>query len=121
MSLESPIVPADAAGETEPGLAELFVQLTGDVREMAQAEVELVKARAFVRIDQFKSAAILFAIAGVLALAALIALLVGLTMTVATLVGPGFATAIVVGLTLAVAAVLALLGRSALSPKDGAR
>jgi hypothetical protein len=54
----------------------------------------------------------------VLALAALIALLVGAILTVATLVGPGWATAIVVVAVLAVAAILAMIGKSKLQTKS---
>ena len=53
-----------------------------------------------------------------LALAALVALLVGLIMSLATLIGPGWATAAVVGSVLAICAVLAVIGKGRLAPPD---
>jgi len=53
-----------------------------------------------------------------LALAALIALLVGAILTLATLVGPGWATAIVVLVVLAIAGALAMVGKSKLKPES---
>ena len=100
---------------TDAGIGELVSQLAIDAREMAQAELALVKARASHSAARYKSAAIYFAIAGVLALAALIALLVGLIMTLATLIGPGLATLAVVGVVLLIAGILAMIGKSRLS------
>ena len=99
----------------EPGIGQLVSQLAVDAREMALAEVALVKARASASVTRYKSAAVFFAIAGVLALAALIALLVGLIMTVATLIGPGWATLAVVGTVLLIAVILGLIGKSRLT------
>jgi len=103
------------------GVGELVHRLATDAREFATAEVDLVKAKATERIGRYKGAAIFFAAAGVLALAALIALLVGLILTLATLVGSGWATLIVIGATLAVAGVLALVGKGRLAPPPGLR
>jgi len=102
---------------TEPGLAALITQLAGDAREVARSEVALVKARVGEAAGRYKTAAIYFAIAGTLGLAALIAMLVGLILTLAPVVGAGFATAIVVGVVLVIVAVLGLRGRAALTPK----
>lgn len=99
----------------EPGLAGLVHQLAGDAREVASAEIEVHKARLGEKVTRYKGAAIYFAIAGVLALGAFIALLVGLIMTLATLVGPGWATLIVVGVVLAMSAVLGVLGKGRLA------
>lgn len=106
------------AGErvnTDAGIGELVSQLAVDAREMAQAELALAKARASRSAARYKGAAIYFAIAGVLALAALIALLVGLILTLATLIGPGLATLAVVGVVLLIAGILAMIGKSRLS------
>jgi hypothetical protein len=102
--------------EPEEGVAELVSRLVDDARGVVSAEVELQKARLGERVSAYKSAAIFFAAAGVLALAALIALLVGLILSLATLIGPGLATAAVVLGVLTVAAVLGLVGRSRLAP-----
>jgi len=93
----------------------LVTQLATDARDVAKAEIALARAKAGYAVTRYKSAAIRFAIAGVLALAALIALLVGAIMALATLIGPGWATLAVVGVVLVIAALLALSGKSALS------
>lgn len=107
------VAPPSAA--QEPGVASLVGRLVDDSRNLVSAEVALYKAKAGERYAAYKSAAIYFAIAGVLALAALIALLVGLIMSVATLVGPLAATAIVVGVVLVIAAVLGVVGKGKLA------
>lgn len=99
----------------DEGIGTLVSQLVEDVRGLAGAEVALVKARVGERASAYRSAAVFFAIAGVLALAALVAMLVGLIMTLATLIGPGLATTAVVLATLAIAAVLAIVGKGRLS------
>lgn len=102
-------------GNTDAGLRSLVGQLVEDTRGLAKAEIALAKARLGDRVGAYKSAIMFFVVAGVLALAALIALLVGLIETLATLVGPGFATAIVVGVTLAIAVALAIVGKGKLT------
>lgn len=99
-----------------PSVGTLASQLVADARDYAQAEVGVAKAKALEKVARYKNAGVFFAAAGVLALAALIALLVGLILTLATLVGPGGATAIVVGATFALAGVLAMLGKGKLKP-----
>lgn len=101
--------------EDEP-VATLMSRLVDDTRALAGAELALYKAKLGERTTAYKNAAIFFAAAGVLALAALIALLVGLILSLATLVGPGFATAIVVIVVLAIAGVLAVVGKNKLAP-----
>ena len=100
----------------DDNVATLMTRLVDDTRSLASAEIALYKARIGERTSAYKNAAIFFAAAGVLALAALIALLVGLIMSIATLVGPGFATAIVVSVVLIVAAILAVVGKGKLAP-----
>lgn len=95
---------------------ELLSRLIDDAKAAAAAELTLRKVRLTDRIAAYKTAAIFFAIAGVLALAALIALLVGVILSLATLIGPGLATLAVVGLVLVVAGILALIGKARLAP-----
>jgi hypothetical protein len=52
-----------------------------------------------------------------LALAALIAMLVGIIFTLATVIGPGWATTAVVAVVLAIATILGLMGKAQLSKK----
>jgi len=102
-----------AQGDSVPTLVGRLVEET---RTLATAEVALYKAKLAERVGAYKSAAIFFVTAGVLALAALIALLVGLILSLATLIGPGFATAAVVVGVLAIAGILAMVGRGKLAP-----
>lgn len=103
---------------SDEGVPELVGRLVEDTRGLVTAEVELYKSKIAERVSAYKSAAVLFAIAGVLGLVGLIALLVGLIMTLATLMGPGLATLVVVGVVLAAAAVLGLIGRAKLAPPN---
>ena len=64
----------------EAGVTTLIGRLVDDSRTLVSAEVALYKAKASERIAAYKSAVVFFAAAGVLALAALIALLVGLNL-----------------------------------------
>jgi len=104
--------------DEDEGLGTLVGRAVEETRGVVTAEIELYKARFGERAAAYKSAAVFFGIAGVLALAALIALLVGLILTVATLVGPGFATAIVVGVVLVAAGVLGYIGVRKLARPD---
>ncbi|MDD1452717.1 phage holin family protein [Sphingomonas sp. H160509] len=106
-----------ATGEDE-SLVSIVGRLATETKSLATAEVAVYKAKFGETASAYKSAAMFFAVAGVLALAALIALLVGAILTVATLVGPGWATAIVVVTVLAVAAILAMIGKSKLQTKS---
>ncbi|MDP1026064.1 phage holin family protein [Sphingomonas sp. KR1UV-12] len=99
----------------QEGVAALVGRLVDDSRSLVSAEVALYKAKATERIGAFRSAAIFFAVAAVLALAALVALLVGLIFSLSTLVGPLLATVIVVGVVLVIAAVLAVIGKGKLA------
>ena len=105
----------------EETLAALAGRAIEETRAVVGAEIALFKARAAERIGAYRNAIIFFAVAGVLALAALIALLVGLILSLATLIGPGFATAAVVIGVLVIAAILALVGKARLAPPDLAK
>ena len=96
-------------------LSTLVVGLVEDTRGLAKAELALTKARIGERVAAYKTAAIFFVVAGGLALAALIALLVGLIISLATLIGPGLATAAVVIAVLVIAAVLGIVGKGKLA------
>ncbi|MEA1082759.1 phage holin family protein [Sphingomonas sp. CD22] len=100
----------------DESIATLVTQLVDDARGLAGAEVALVKARVGERASAYKNAVVFFVVAAVLALAGLIALLVGLILSLATLIGPGLATAAVVIAVFAIAAVLAIIGKGRLAP-----
>lgn len=99
----------------QPGMATLVTQLVDDTREVVSAEIAVHKARIGERVVAYKGAAVFFAVAGVLALAALIAMLVGLILSLATLIGPGLATLAVVLGTLVIAGVLGVIGKNRLA------
>jgi hypothetical protein len=107
----------DRADPDEAGIGQLVSQLATDARDAAQAEVALIKARAAFAVTRYKWAAIYFGVAGVLAFAGFIALLVGLIMALATVIGPGWATAAVVAGVFAVATILGLMGKAQLTKK----
>lgn len=102
----------------DEGIAGLAGRAVEETRGLVTAEIELYKARFAERAAAYKSAVVFFAIAGVLALAALIALLVGLILSLATLIGPGFATLAVVGVVLVAAGALGWIGKGKLAPPD---
>lgn len=104
----------------EAGVTTLIGRLVDDSRTLVSAEVALYKAKASERVAAYKSAVVFFAAAGVLALAALIALLVGLILSLATLIGPLGATGVVIGGVLLIALVLALVGKGRLARPEGA-
>ncbi|KQN28375.1 hypothetical protein ASF00_11040 [Sphingomonas sp. Leaf34] len=109
--------PATIAGEDE-SLSTIVSRLASETRSLATAEVAVYKAKFGETASAYKSAAMFFAVAGVLALAALIALLVGAILTLATVMGPGWSTAIVVVAVLAFAGILAMIGKSKLQTKS---
>lgn len=110
--------PVKFAVEEDESLVSIVGRLAGEARGLATAEVAVYKAKFGETASAYKTAAMFFAVAGVLALAALIALLVGAILTLATLVGPGWATAIVVVAVLAIAGILAMIGKSKLQTKS---
>lgn len=105
----------DVVAEGEP-VSSLVGRLVDETRSLASAEIALYKARIGERASAYRNAAIFFAVAGTLALAALIAMLVGAILSLATLVGPGYATALVVVSVLVLAAILAMVGKGKLAP-----
>ena len=111
-----PVPERDLVVTDEAPLGSLIGDAVADARALVAAEIELGKARLGERVTAYKGAVTFFAIAGVLALAALIALLVGLILSLATLIGPGLATAAVVLGTLVIAGILALIGKGRLAP-----
>ena len=108
------MTPSVVTDEEEP-ISSLVGRLVDDTRGLASAEIGLYKARAGERLSAYKSAIVFFAVAGVLALAALIALLVGLIISLATLIGPGLATVAVVVTVFVIAGVLGMIGKGRLA------
>ena len=109
----------DTSPGVDQGLSTLVHRAVDDARELARAEIALVKARAGERANAFKNVAIFFGAAAMLAMSAVTALLVGLIFSLAALVGPAGATAIVVVGALVLAGVLAMIGKGKLAPPKG--
>ena len=106
----------ETLADVDQGIASLVHRAVDDARELARAEIALVKAKAGERANAFKNASIFFGAAALLVMSAITALLVGLILTLAAIVGPGGATAIVVVGTFVVAGVLAMIGKAKLAP-----
>ncbi|MES3054979.1 phage holin family protein [Sphingomonas faeni] len=104
--------------DEDESLSSIVGRLATETKSLATAEVAVYKAKFGETASAYKSAAMFFAVAGTLALAALIALLVGAILTLATLVGPGWSTVIVVVAVLALAGILAMIGKSKLQTKS---
>ncbi len=99
----------------QPGVTTLVGRLVDESRTLVSAEVALYRAKATERLSAYKSAIVFFVVAGILALAALIALLVGLVMALSTVLHPIWATLIVVGVVLVLAAILGIVGKGRLA------
>lgn len=99
----------------EDGVTSLVGRLVDDSRTVVSTEIALYKAKVSERISAYKSALVLFAVAGILALSAFIAMLVGAILSLSTLIGPLLATVIVVGVVLIAAGVLAYVGKGKLA------
>lgn len=105
----------------DEGVGSLVHRAVEDARDLARAEIALVKAKAGERATAYKNAAVFFGAAATLAMSAVTALLVGLILSIATLVGPGWATAVVVIGTVLIAGILALIGKGKLAPPKGVK
>ena len=105
----------------DESIGALFTNVVDDGRELAKAEIALVKAKLSERVASYKVAAIFFGAAAVLAFAAVITLLVGLVLALAPLIGPLLATLVVVGIVLVLAVVLAVIGKNSLKPPPAIR
>ncbi len=102
--------------ETEPDeapddetIGDLFGRLVDDARGFGQAELDYYRTLARERLRAAKASLWMGAIAMALALAASVALVVGLVLTLAPVVGPGWATLIVASVSLALASIMGWL------------
>jgi hypothetical protein len=102
--------------ETEPDeesgdetLGDLFGRLVDDAKGFGHAEIDYYRTLVRERLRAAKASLWMGAVAMALALAASVALVVGLVFTLAPYVGPGWATLIVVGVSLGLAAMMGWL------------
>jgi hypothetical protein len=110
--------PAEDPPTPEPSIGDLAERLLDDAVDYGRAEIALLKARALEIVATYVRATILFAVAAVLALAAVVTLFVAIAATLARWLGPlggGIAS------TLLAAALAGLLVWLALRDLDKAR
>ena len=99
-----------ARGTNEERFPDIVSRVVDDAKEVARAEVDLVKAKAAAKVAGYRDAATLFAIAALLVFGAFVGLIVGLLLILSVALGPGWATLIVVGTLLGSAGLLGWLG-----------
>lgn len=109
---------ADDRPEAE-SVGELFERLVGDARDVGQAELDYWRTFARRKLREARSGLWWGAASISLALAASVALVVGLVLTLSPLVGPGFATLIVVFGISAVAGIMGFLSWKAVKKVFG--
>jgi hypothetical protein len=107
------------AGTDESSLGELFGRLSDDARAYAAAEAKLYQAIARRRLSRARNGAIALVLAALLANAALIVLLVGLSFQLAHLVGPALGGLIVTAIVLGLAFLLVRYGAGKLGALAG--
>ena len=110
---------APASQTEESSLGELFGRLSDDARAYAAAEAKLYQAIARRRLARARNGAIALVAAALLANAALIVLLVGLSLELATWVGPALAGLIVTAVVLVIAFLLVRFAAAKLGALGG--
>ena len=96
--------------EPDRSIGETIERLFDDAIAYGRAELELLKARALELLENYARAAILFALAGVFALAGLVTLFVGIAMALARWIGPLGGAVVSMLIAAAIAALLVWLG-----------
>ena len=86
--LKPPAETEGAQGDNDRPIGDLVHELIEDGKAYARSEVEVVKAIAGAKANAFKLPALLFGIAFLLSVAAIVGLAVGVAMALATLIGP---------------------------------
>lgn len=86
--LKPPNEPEGAPGDNDRPIGELVHELIEDGKAYARAELDVIKAIATAKANSLKIPSILFGIAFLLALAAIVGLGVGVATALATLIGP---------------------------------
>lgn len=108
----------DTGGEGgEESFPELVSRVVDDAKDLARAEVALIRVQVAANVTRYAVAVALLGAAVTLAMAALIAGAIGGILTLSPLIGAGWATlAVVTGLIL-IAAILAKIGLGRLKQK----
>ena len=95
--------------EPDRSIEELIEQLVDDALDYGRAEIALLKARANEIVEDYVSAAVLFGVAAIFALAGVVTLFVGIAFAFARWVGPLGGAVISTLLAAAIAGLLAWL------------
>jgi len=101
--------PAAPPPDPDRSIGEAIEQLFDNALAYARAEIELLKARALEIVQDYVRAAILFAVAGLFALAGLVTLFVGIALGLARWLGPLGGALVSMLLAAGIAALLAWL------------
>jgi hypothetical protein len=110
---------APASQQEESSLGELFGRFSDDARAYAAAEAKLYQAIARRRVGRARNGAIALVAAALLANAALLVLLIGLSFELARLVGPAIAGLIVTAVVLGIAFFLVRYGAAKMAALGG--
>jgi type III secretory pathway component EscS len=104
------------------GLGGLIGQLCEDARALVRAEIQLAKSRTLALLRRSRAAIMLLALAGCVAFASVVALMLGLVLALAPLVGPTLAGVILLIAGLVVSGVLGWIAIHLLAgpPEKGA-
>jgi len=106
-----------ARGDGLLGLPGLIGRLVDDLRNLARAEIHLVKARGFDLVRRSRTAIALLICALLLVHGAVVALMIGLVLQLLPIVGAAFAGLIVMAAALVLAGILAYAALRAFSGK----
>lgn len=104
---------AGGDGEEDKSVGAMFRQLLDDGRAYAQAEFDLARARAEIKALQYRSAAILAAIALFLAFATTVILCLAILLWLSHLIGPFFGGLVAILIAGGATAIVALLAKKA--------
>lgn len=103
--------------DPDESIGEIIGKIVNDGRELAEAEIELIKAKALSEAMGYRTPALLLAVAFIFALGAVISLFWGVAAALATMIGPlggGLAAA---AIALVIAGIFAMIAKSHLEKK----
>lgn len=98
------------SGEDAP-IEELLGRIVGDARDLAEAEVALIKAKAVSEATPYRTPLVMFVLAALFFVAAITTFCITLALWLAELVGPLGGGLIATGVALLIAGILALTAR----------
>lgn len=103
--------------DPDESIGEIIGRIVNDGRELAEAEIEYLKAKLTSEAMGYKTPALLLGAAFLFAMGAMIALFWGIAAALAVHIGPLGGGAAAAGIALIIAAILALVAKSHLEKK----